>query len=60
VLSGLADLHEVPQTGENDGIQLIDLDGCESAAASGDVQRWSEALAQLERAAHVGKLVLHT
>lgn len=58
VLSGLARLHEVPQSGVgtdagslpiDNGCPLVDLHVCESAAASGDVQRWSGALEQLER-----------
>jgi len=49
VLSGLAHLHEVPQSGADDNFLLVDLDACESAAALGDVQRWCEALEELER-----------
>lgn len=57
VLSGLAHLHEVPQYGvaidagslpADDGALLVDLELCESAAASDDVQRWVSAIEQLE------------
>lgn len=57
VLSGLASLHGVTQVSgitdadalpESDTALLIDLDACESAAASGDVQRWCTRLEQLE------------
>ena len=49
VLSGLAHLHEVPQSGTDDEYLLVDLDACETASALGDVQRWSKAVEQLER-----------
>ncbi|VAW75963.1 hypothetical protein MNBD_GAMMA15-2423 [hydrothermal vent metagenome] len=57
VLSGLANLHGVTQVNDiteasllkkGDNI-LLDLDACELAAGSGDVQRWCMSLEQLER-----------
>jgi len=57
VLSGLAGLHGITQVQgihhaaslplDNEAL-LLELDACESAAAAGDVQRWCEALEQLE------------
>ncbi|TCK18409.1 hypothetical protein DFR30_1687 [Thiogranum longum] len=58
LLSGLADLHDTPHTGVvtgagqlpvDQGDVLVDLKGCEAAAADGDVQRWCTALAQYEQ-----------
>lgn len=58
VLSGLASLHGVSSVSvmtdagslpADEGHFLIDIDACEPAAASGDVQHWCSQLEQLER-----------
>jgi len=58
VLSGLADLHGVPQAGQvaaaallpnGPGSLLVDLDVCELAATRADVQGWCDAAGGLER-----------
>ncbi len=50
-LHGIAQVHGIPHAGSlpagSDAL-LVDLDACESAAATGDVQRWCEALEHLE------------